>query len=319
MFHGNGEVNVLVFALLYEALPVVAVAAVLTVFAVPAWRERIPGPPRLEPSARPDTAVRWTVAAGAVGLLLLAVTETVMRFARVRIGAEQFLWWRYSLPLLAACLILLILAVLLAGFRRRTAEPVAPTRIRTWRSFNSTYQLLLLGGSAFALILFVAFAGSASSPDDDGRYRELVIDTGGTGGLVAGFFGWAYGLPAAAAALVLLALAVWTLHLNAARPFLAPETVEREEASRSALSFMVLSLSAGAVLLTLARALDLSSGAAGVSLEAEGYSFETALAAAAPWLSGLSYLVKFFACLLLVMVVAAACRRPQLQAAGVHG
>ncbi|NDK32497.1 hypothetical protein [Nesterenkonia haasae] len=307
-----------VLAMLYEVLPVVAALAVVAVLAVPIWREKLPLPPRLDASSRPDAVMRSTLASGAAFLVLFAVTVSVMRFRRMRLGGEDFAWWRYSIPLLAACLVLLAVAVLLASYRRQPAEPVAPTHPRTWRSFTGSSQLWLLGSCALALILFVAFAGSASSPDEEGRYRLLVIDTGATGGMVADFFGWAYGLPAAAAALLLLVLTVLVLHLNAVRPFLAPSSVRGEEASRSALSSMVVCLGAGAVLLTLARALNTAAGAAGVSLASEGYSFDTTLAAASPWLLGMSYLVQFFGLSLLMIVVAIAALRPQPQAATVH-
>ncbi|TLP97003.1 hypothetical protein FEF26_08465 [Nesterenkonia salmonea] len=306
-------------AMLCEVLPVVAALSVVAVLAVPLWREKLPRPVRLDGSSRPDAAARWTLASGAALLVLFAVTVTVMRFHRIRLGGQDYSWWRYSIPLLAACLVLLVVAVLLVSYRRQPAEPVAPTHPRTWRSFTGTSQLWLFGSCAFALILFVAFAGSASSPDDEGRYRWLVIDTGATGGMVADFFGWAYGLPAAAAALVLLVLTVLVLHLNAVRPFFTPNSVGAEEASRSAFSYMVVCFGAGAVLLTLARALNTASSAAGVSLASEGYSFDTTLAAASPWLLGLSYLVQFFALFLLMTVVAVAVRRPQPQAATVHG
>lgn len=308
-----------VLAMLYEVLPVVAALAVVAVLAVPLWREKLPRPVRLDGSSRPDAVARVTLASGAALLVLLAVTVTVMRFRRMSLVGGDYAWWRYSIPLLAACVVLVVVAVLLASFRRQPAEPVAPTHPRTWRSFTGSSQLWLLGSCALALILFVAFAGSASSPDEEGHYRRLVIDTGATGGLVADFFGWAYGLPAAAVTLLLLVLTVLVLHLNAVRPFSAPSSVRGEEASRSVLSYMVVCFGAGAVLLTLARALNTASSAAGVSLASEGYSFDTTLAAASPWLLGLSYLVQFFGLFLLLMVAAVAARRPQSQAATVHG
>lgn len=296
--------------ILYELMPLIAaVVGVLVTLAIPALRRRLPRAVRLPRSSRPDSAARIVLGAAAVASILLTVPAVRRSLYGLGRNRGDYWWWMYSEVLILACLALLVVAVLLACFRRRSEEPVAPSHPRTWRSFTSASQLWLLSASVFALFLFVTFAGSASSPDEEGRYRMLEIETGRDGGAMAEFFGWAYGVPVALLAAVLTALTITALHLNAARPFLKPATARGEERSRSTLSALLVGVAVGVVLVTLARAMSTVAGGAGLSLSTQGYSWETTLAALSPWLYWLALLLRVVAYMVLLLVVVVAFRR----------
>lgn len=299
---------------LFELLPLIAAGvAVAVVIAIPVLRRKVPRARRLPRSSRPDSAARLVVGVGAAALILFTV-PVVMQSVYYSLGFSfgDYLWWRYAEALILACVVVLAVAILLARYRRRPEEPVAPTHPRTWRSFTTGSQLWLLSISVFALFLVVTFAGSVSSTDPDGHYRELEIETGtaAPSSAMAGFFGWAYGLPVAAVTTVLVALTITTLHLNAARPFLKSATVRDEEASRSALSALLVWFTVGAVLLTLSSAMRNVSMAAGLSFHMEGYSWETTIAELAPWLYWVALFMQFAAHVVLGLVIAGALLRP---------
>lgn len=296
-------------AILLESIPLIAaIVAVLGVLAIPALRRRLPRATHLPRRSRPDSLARIIVGVGAAALILITMPVVIRSlYDGLGVGFFEYWWWMYSEALLLGCLTLLLVACVLGRYRRRPHEPVPPKHPRVWRSFTTASQLWLLSGSVLALFLFVAFAGSASSQDlMDGRYRVLEIETGGTGGATSmGFFGWAYGLPTAAAAALLAALTITALHLNASRPFLTPATAADEETSRSTLSALLVWFAAGAVLVTLGRAMLRASQSAGLSLISEGFSWETTLAALAPWLYWMALLVQFLAYTILGLVICA--------------
>lgn len=300
---------------LLELLPLIAAGvAVLVVIAIPALRRKLPRARRLPESSRPDPAVRIIVGVGAAVLIVITV-PVVMQSVYYGLGFSfgDYLWWRYAEALILGCLVVLVVAMLLAWFRRRPQEPVAPSHRRIWRSFTTASQLWLLSISVLVLFLVVTFAGSASSPDSDGHYRLLEIETGTappSGGML-GFFGWAYGLPVAAVAVVLVALMITALHLNAARPFLKSGTVRDEEASRSALSVLLAWFTVGAVLVTLGRAMRTVSVAAGSTFHLEGgYSWETTIAELSPWLYWVTLFMQLVSHVVLGLVLAVAFLRP---------
>lgn len=298
-------------AILLASLPLIAAGgAVATVIAIPALRRKLPRARRLPGSSRPDTAARVVVGTTSAALILFTVPivmPIVYRGLGYRVGDHW--WWRYADVLILSCLAMFVVAILLACYRRRPDEPVAPTHPRTWRSFTTATQLWTLSVSVVALLLLVAFAGSASSPDEDGRYRMLEIETGGVSGAITTFFGWAYGLPVAGVVAVLVALTVTALHLNAARPFLKSTTAPDEEVSRSTLSALLVWFTVGAVLVTLGRSMHMVSSAAALSLTTEGYTWATTLAALSPWLYWVALLVQSVAYVVLGLVIAVACLR----------
>lgn len=305
-------------ASLLQLLPLIAAGVgVGAVIAVPVLRRKVPRARSLPRSSRPDAAARILIGVSATVLILLtAVWMILPAFPDLRqhlydlgVASSDYRWWRYAGTLILGCLVVLVVAILLAWYRRRPQEPVAPSQRRIWRSFTTTSHLWMLSASVTALFLLVAFAGSASSRDRAGRYRILEIETerqDSFASAIIEFFGWAYGLPVAAVSAVLVALTITALHLNAARPFLKPSTARDEEASRSTLSALLVWFTAGTVLLTLSQALRRVSIAAGVSLSTEGHFWETTLAALSPWLFGLALLVQFLAYTVLGLVIVTA-------------
>lgn len=302
----------ILITILYYAPLLIAGAVVVAAWMVPAVRRRLPRAHRLPQSSRPDSAVRAVLGIAAMALVLYTAGVFQHMFGHefgLGVSHDDYRWWNYAQALLFACLTLVIVAVLLLSYRRRSEEPVAPTVPRIWRSFTPSRHLWLLGASVLALLVFVAFAGSASSPDRDGYYRVLEIDSGD--GVIAEvvFFGWAYGMPTAGAAAILLVLTITGLRLNAARRFLKPDTMAAEESSRSVISDLLVWFAAGVVLATLGHAMNLSSRAGGLTMTAEGYSWGTTMAALSPWLYGLALTVQLVAYIALMLVVTVAFRR----------
>lgn len=299
-------------AVLLIVVPLVAAGVVIAaVVAVPTLRRKLPRATPLPQASRPDAAARIVIGAAAVAVLVLTLpvfTQSI--YESLGYDHEDCWWWRYAVGLVLACFTLLIVALMLSRYRHRPEQPVAPSHRRIWRSFTTATQLWVLGVSAGALFLFAAFAGSVSSPDGHGRYRVLEIDTGGGGGAVINFFGWAYGIPTAAAAAVLVALTLTGLYVNSARPFLKPATAGDERVSRATLSALMVWFAVGVIVLTLGWAMRTVGTAAGLSLSSEGYVWGTAVAALWPWLFWLAVVVQFLAYLVLSLVIAVALLRP---------
>ncbi|WP_218221251.1 hypothetical protein [Nesterenkonia sp. Act20] len=305
-----------VWQIFLDAPIVILAALIVACFSIPLLRGWLPRAPRLRDQARPDGIVRLALGVLALGALLYSVSYRLRSYLADGMLLLDYHWWSYADLLLGACIGLLCLGLLTALFRRTPASPVAPARPRTWRSFLGARQLLLLIIPTALLLVFVAFAGSASSPDEDGIYRILELDVGEDasgvgGGMRMTFFGWAYGLPVAGVALALVLLTLLVLHVNAARPFLRPETVTAEEASRSTLSSLVIFFSAGAVLVTLARATRLVSKAGDITLVRDGYVWETSVSAISPWLFWASLALQLLGYVLLLLVARIALRRPR--------
>lgn len=300
---------------LYDVPVLILAAAIVACSWLPPLRRRLPRVPPLPGAARPDPLVRIVLGVLAVGALLYSASYRLRSYLADGMLLLEYNWWAYADLLLVTCVALLGLALTITAFRRTPVAPVAPAHPRTWRSFLSAGQLWLLIVPTILLLALVAFAGSVSSPDEDGIYRILELDVGEDadgvgGGMLISFFGWAYGLPVAGVALALMLLTLLVLHVNAVRPFLRPETVAAEETSRSTLATLFILFSAGTVLVTLARATRLVSTAGDITLVREGYQWETSVSAISPWLFWAGLALQLLGYVLLLMVARIALRRP---------
>ncbi|MGJ9426701.1 hypothetical protein ACHABX_12760 [Nesterenkonia halotolerans] len=304
-----------VWQIFYDA-PVLILAAVIVACSwLPPLRRRLPLVPPLPGAARPDDPVRVALGVLAVGALLYSVTYELRSYLADGMLLVEYDWWAYADLLLGTCVALLGLTLTITAFRRTPVAPVAPAHPRTWHSFLDAGQLWLLIVPTILLLALATFAGSVSSPDEDGIYRILELDVGEDadgvgGGMLISFFGWAYGLPVAGVALALMLLTLLVLHVNAVRPFLRPETVAAEEASRSTLATLFLLFGAGAVLVTLARATQVVSTAGDITLVRDGYQWETSVSAISPWLFWAALAIQLLGYVLLLMVARIALRRP---------
>jgi hypothetical protein len=255
----------------------------------------------------PRQAPSLSVISGVLGVAALIIAfSALLRWLLVSANASSapfsYVWWAYTSELLVANGAVAFIIVVLALFGRKPESPVPPTQPRTWRTYVTTRQLWLPGVALAALLLLVAFAGSVSSPDEEGIYRLLVVQTGSDASGASEFFGWAYGLPVAGAALLLTALTISALHANAARPFHRLHTVPAEEASRRALSTRVLWFACGVLFLILGRTMILVGASARMEINGPEYVWGTSIAALDPWLSWTGMVVKLFAYTLLLLV-----------------
>lgn len=296
---------------LYVALaPLVVAVLIVSCLWLPGPRKTLPSASDLIRGSRPDAAAKAVLGVSATLVLLYSVTDGLRSLwgFGINSGIHEYRWWTYADVLLSASVVVLCVLVLLRGFKHSSAVRVAPSRPRTWRSFTRTGRLWSLLTVTVVLLGFVAFAGSVSSPDSEGIYNTLTIDAGGHSTASTIFFGWAYGLPVAGAALLLVALSLATIHINAVRPFFRPETVTQEAVSRSMLTTLILWFSTGVLLDTLARALLQVSQAGVMSMQAQGFTWETSVAALSPSLQWVSYALESIGYIFLLLVLTVAVR-----------
>src|SRR5699024_12346869 len=147
---------------------------------------------------------------------------------------------RFAVPLLLGilgCAILLLTPPLGA---RGTAD-------LTRRSMFTTgpRASFVIVAAALALMIGASlWAGSLSSPDEEGRYRTFTIEPGES--LAAGtvVFGWYHSVRCAPIVVLLVALCVWRLRNISRRP--------AEEGARWSANCDSLAITAGAILFDLA-------------------------------------------------------------------
>jgi hypothetical protein len=166
------------------------------------------------------------------------------------------------------------------------------------------------------LLLLVATtiaAGATSAADGRGQYiwleipipNEAEIDP-----IRLWYYGWAFGVPVLIALAALIVTTALALRVNAARPFIRPETVAAERGLRSEVASGAVAVATAGMLLALAGAWRLIARAgSGTQLWIEGQNggdpYEAAwryaeLATAAGWLAPILE-VTAFALLLLVI------------------
>lgn len=246
-------------------------------------RVTVPDSSRNLRRARPDSLVSLglSVAAFLAVLITLAPFVEGMLPSWLTLGSDPFAfrWHDFSRELLFGSVALAVVAFALIVARRTPRSPVPPAGPRGWRTYASGRGVATLALVFAAFILVTIFAGSVSSPDDDGRHTLFVIESGGDfWGASGRFYGWAYGVPAAIAATALVGVTAFTLQANAARAFLEPQSVEWETASRRAIATRILWFSIGVLVYVLGLCLLRIGGAAGAQLSAPGYTWGTSLA-----------------------------------------
>jgi hypothetical protein len=289
-----------------DLLPLALAGVIGVVYAiVPVGRRRLS---RVAVLPGPRQAPSLLVSGGVLGVVALIIAfSALLRWLLVSANDSSalfsYVWWAYTPELLGASGALVVSIVVLALSGRKPESPVPPTQPRTWRTYLTTKQLWFPGVALAALLLLVVFAGSVSSPDEEGIYRLLVVETGSDASGATEFFGWAYGLPVAGAALLVTALTICALHANAARPFDELHTVPAEEASRRALSTRLLWFAGGVLFLILGRTMILVGASARMEISGPEYVWGTSIAALDPWLSWTGMVIKLFAYTLLLLVV----------------
>lgn len=303
------------------SIPLVSlvIASLIVVTGVAISRRDAPGRtgPRASDSASLTTHAKYGrehralafAAIGVIGAVLIANILDGYVFNLVDVVA----WWRYTTPLVAGTLSLIIVIGLIVG-RGTTAPvvPVLPAARRTWLSFGPRWGLAAMGATALVLLVTTLAAGTASSADDRGRYIWLEIPVPNEPGIDAirpWFFGWAYGVPVLVAAAVLIAASWSLLHVNAARPYIRPETVGAERHSRTRVAAGGVRIATAGMLLTLAGAWRLIADSGSISLVVDGENggrpYEAAwrhaeFAVAAGWCAPILEIAAFVLLLLVV-------------------
>lgn len=223
----------------------------------------------LLPTARLEVRSRYgveVVVLGVVAVVVIAapVVDIVLRSYVLDMSASTAPL-RVAMPLIAACVGIALLATLIAT--RGTAAstvPVVPAVRRTWTTFSSRRDLLVLAAVLTVLVVTTVLAGLASSSDRQGAHVLLEIPVPNlpdVDPLRVQFYGWTYGVPALMGAVALVVTVAAVLRLNAARPFIRPETVNVERAVRRHLASDASRIGVAALALALAAAWRLVAGA----------------------------------------------------------
>jgi hypothetical protein len=217
-------------------------------------------------------------------------------------------WWVQTAPVIVAAGAAAALLVRAYRAPQRPEVPVSPVARRGWLSFTRRRDAIVGGVVLAALLVTILVAGAASAIGPDGTYSAIEIPVGDQGPGYATFFGWAYGVPLLAALAVLVGAMVWALHVDAARPFLRPDTVEAETGTRRAASRAVFALAISAALLALGSALDVIAnaglGSVGVGIPGVGtFNYSTGYAALAPAMLWLGRALTLAAMVLLALTI----------------
>ncbi|MGO2750470.1 MAG: hypothetical protein ACTIA6_10510 [Pseudoclavibacter sp.] len=195
----------------------------------------------------------------------------------------EFLWFEFAPELLVGCGALFALTIALLCVRQPPRAAVPPSEPRNWRTYAPRPLVIGLVVTLGGFLLVTLFAGSISSPDQDGRYTMLEINSGGDFSAGSGiFYGWAYGIPTALVAFALVGITFVFLQLNATRPFMEPGTVTWETQSRRSISTRVLWFSVGILAYALGVLLLRMGFAAGGVMSTPEYEWRTSISALEP-------------------------------------
>lgn len=256
---------------------------------------------------------RRTLLISAIAVVGVFVTENVVRAYVINLG-DAVSWWRFATPVASSALAIAILAALIALRGSTPSEaPVVTGARRTWTTFGPRVGLILCGVVLLLLIATTIAAGATSAADGRGQFiwleipipNEAEIDP-----IRLWYYGWAFGVPVLITLVALIVATALALRVNAARPFIRPETVAAERGLRSEVASGAVAVATAGMLLALAGAWRLIARAgSGTQLWIEGQNggdpYEAAwryaeLAAAAGWLAPILE-VTAFALLLLVI------------------
>lgn len=219
-------------------------------------------------------AIGWT----ALATVIIVITEHFVRSYASNLN-DVVSWWRFATPVfIAGSGLGALLAAISTTGSKPPEHPVLGTARRT--SLTFTPRPAVIGSSIVCLVLIATtvIAGLHSSADQRGRHvlLEIPIPNEPTIDPVRiWFFGWAYGLPVLIALVMLAAFTALSLHANAVRPFIRPETVAREQVARRQISTGAVQLATAAMLLALGDAWQFiasSGGTTRLSVDGSGSS-----------------------------------------------
>ena len=279
----------------------IPVAAIVAVFRTQTTTGIAP-----DPSGSPYAGQRRALGAAALLVLIAVLVEQIVDGYAVNLH-DVAAWWRYATPLIAAGVgIGAVLAMILAR-RVRATVPVLTGSRRSALTFGRG-SVMSGAVSLGALAVVAVAAGLMSSPDQHGRYVyiEIPIPNTDIDPVRMWFFGWAYGLPVLAVLVVLAALTFASLHANALRPFMRPDTVAAERRARDLTAGGIAGLATAAALLALGGALRFISDARVTSLEIDGKAvYESvwgafAIASVGGWIAPLLEIAGFVGLILAV-------------------
>ncbi|WP_152926213.1 hypothetical protein [Microbacterium sp. GCS4] len=222
---------------------------------------------------------------------------------------------RFALPVIVASVGLAGLAALVvARGSAASVVPVTPSVRRTWLTFSRRRDLVAAALAATVLAATTVAAGLASSTDPQGQHIWLVVpvpNVDAVDPLRLHFYGWTYGVPVLIALAALLMSLAALLRVNAARPFLSPETVAAERLARRSIASTTARVAAASLALALAGAWRLIASTGSVTGlvitgQNDGHPYESAwryaeLAAAAGWAAPVMEIVAY-ATLLVVVI-----------------
>ncbi|GAA1782819.1 hypothetical protein [Agromyces lapidis] len=266
-----------------------------------------------------------TLSIGAIAVIIGCAVENIVRGYVLNL-TDIVEWWQFATPVFAVLLVTLTLLGVIVLRRRTPDAPVLSTLRRTWASFGSRVAFIGAGAIAVTLIATTIGAGVASSSDDRGRFIYLSIPVPNTeiSSLELWFYGWSFGVPVLICTAFLIA-AVWAvLHVNAARPFLRPETVASESTMRAGIATATARLASAGMLLALGgawRFIARSGTASQLGIEGDPNLYDTTwqyaeLAVLAGWLAPFAEIAGFVL-LLLVASRVRRTRRPQPDASDI--
>ncbi len=199
--------------------------------------------------------------AGATGGLLALSGWALGLLAALWSDPFDTVWWGLAAPLAGAVVAPLSLTLSIIRHPVVVEEPVVPVVRRTWSSFTNRRQLSNYVVAAALLLALSVVCGVASEPGVDGSANITSIGPSGGYGTL---YGWTAGLPVVLATIALVGFSWCALHLDAARPFARVDTAENEIQARTAAASIVLTVTFGAMLLSLGTVFDgLASSAAG--------------------------------------------------------
>ena len=146
--------------------------------------------------------------------------------------------WLYVAPLVAGIIGVL---VLMLPVRRRSSTGSAQLTRRTAFSFARQWWLVLAGSLIGVIVVLSLAAGSASSPDELGRYRLFALDAGAAEIRIP-IYGWFYALPSLIALALFAGATLVALSVIAHPPLDADsfhDTAVRKERTRNVLGVLV--------------------------------------------------------------------------------
>ncbi len=236
-------------------LAVVAIAA-LAVTGIAGQITRKRTPRALAPGSTPaaatrpaeDRAMRFAQLR-AVAAVALAIVLFVAMF-RLSIGMTGLVGLPVALAagFSASAGLLLYSALPPAKLPAAAKSSAVLVRREPW-SFAPRRAFAIPLASMAAFVLFLVATGITSSPDEQGRYRQISIATADTASSAGPYPGWFYGIPLIVATLVLAASAYLALRRIAGAPALPdPRMARLDRRWREISTRVVLRLATGAFL-----------------------------------------------------------------------